>query len=360
MRLIVFITMIILFKPCVAQKTDTIKKYLDKNLILTNKAGAFYVAIAFPQGDHWVLRSTYADKAPIIESYFTDKKLTIRDGSFSAFYSGGVLALQGHFTNNQRTGVWKSWHKNGQLKDSGTIKNDKLTGTWTTWYENGTPMTTAQFAEEAGLVATTIMPKSLLQFPPAVAIKNGAWQTWSSSGQQKDSGYYRDNFKFGFWRTWYENGKPESEGSYAADEHLEGNWTFYREDGSISTKEKYEENKLKDLQCFDEKGKATGSFCSIAKPPVLLGTPYDWKLFFDTHLQWSKESVKNSMGGTITIRFVIGKDGKLSNHTLLNSPDEMVSADIEKVVSLMTNWSPAILHNRPFEYSFDYVVQFFP
>ncbi len=141
---------------------------------------------------------------------------------------------------------------------------------------------------------------------------------------------------------------------------MQGDWTFSREDGTISTQEKYVDNKLNDLKCFDEKGNLTGSFCSIAKPPVLLGTPYDWKDFFETHLVWSKESVKKSKGGTITIRFTIGKDGKLVNHTLLNSPDTMVSEDIEKVIRLMTDWSPAVLHNRPLEYSFDYSVDFYP
>lgn len=364
MRTFIVILFVLLSRLTAAQKSDTLTKYLDKNLAFTNKSGMIYPAIAFPQNGHWVLRSVYPDNSIIVEAYFLDKKLTVNDGLFDVNYPGGIPAIRGTYHNNYRSGIWQSWFKNGQLKDSGSLINDVLTGTWLTYYDNGTLMTRAHFNEQVG--STGLSPlvsgnkNTLLSFPPSVAIKTGLYESWHLNGLRQDSGNYQNDLKTGFWKLWYENGKPESEGSYDASENMQGNWIFYREDGSISTKEKYADNKLSDLTCFDEKGNLTGSFCSIAKPPVLLGTPYDWKDFFETHLVWSKETIKKSGEGVTIIRFTIGKDGKLVNHTLLNSPSIMVTEDIEKVIRLMTDWSPAILHNRPLEYSFDYQVPFYP
>ena len=364
MRVFLFILLVLFSRLCLAQNNDTLRKYLDKNFSFTTKSKMAYAAIVIPANTHWLLRAFYADGSLLIESTYMDKKLATRDGPLTAYYAANARALTGSFQNNQRVGTWRSWYKNGQLKDSGDIKNDKLTGTWITWYENGRMATRAHFTDEPGPI--TFMPgeaaneTSLLVFPPPISVKSGTWETWSSNGNRKDSGNYVNDRKEGFWRSWYENGNPESEGAYNVEEKFVGDWTFYREDGTVSTKEKYSGNKLIDLKCFDEKGSPAGTFCSIAKPPVLLGTPYDWKVFFETHLEWSKETMKKSREGTITIRFFIGKDGKLTNHTLLNSPSEFVTKDIDKVISLMKDWSPAILHNRPFEYSFDYSVPFYP
>lgn len=363
MRLFLFILSILFSGLSFAQKNDTLVKYLDKNFTFTNRSGMTYSAIAYPQNDHWIVKSFYDDKSILIEASFIDKKLTIKDGPLTAYYPKGLLALQGSFQNGQRNGLWRSWHKNGQIKDSGTIKNDQLTGSWITWYENGKMTTRAHFSDEKSLYSSmrpiASETSSLLLFPEPASSKNGTWETWSVNGQQKDSGNYENDFKTGLWKSWYANGKPESQGSYGAKESLQGDWIFYREDGTVSTKEKYLDGKLADLSCFDEKGNLTGSFCSIAKPPVLLGTPYDWKVFFETHIEWSKETIKRGREGTTTVRFFISKDGKLSDHKLINVQDELVAKDIEQVISLMTDWSPAILHNRPFEFSFDYAVPFY-
>lgn len=364
MRILLLFIIILEVKLCIAQRNDTLTKYLDKNLSFTNKAGMMYPAIAYPDKGHWILRAFYPDDSIIAEVYFMDKKLTINDGTLFINYPKGVPAVRGTYRNNYRSGVWKSWYQNGQLRDSGSLVNDVLTGTWLTYYADGRLMTRAHFNEQIG--STGLSPlvaadkNSLLNFPPAIAIKTGLYETWHPNGLRQDSGVYQKDIKTGFWKAWYKNGQPESEGSYDAVEHLQGNWNFYRENGSLSTQEKYADNKLTDLKCFDENGNATGSFCSIAKPPVLLGTPYDWENFFETHLVWSKETIRKSKGGTTTVRFTIGKDGKLVNHTLLDSPDAMVTADIEKVIRLMKEWSPAILHNRPLEYSFEHSIPFYP
>ncbi len=364
MRILLLFIIVLAVKPCPAQKSDTLIRYLDKNFAFTDKAGMIYKAVVFPQDGHWVLRSVYPDNSLVAEAYFLDKKLTVNDGPFVINYPKGLPAVKGAFRNDYRSGVWQSWYRNGQLKDSGALVNDVLTGTWITYYDTGNLMTRAHFNEQIG--STGLSPlvsnkkNSLLSFTPSVAIKTGIYETWYSNGNKQDSGNYQNDIKTGLWKSWYENGQPEAEGSYDASENMQGDWTFGRENGTISTKEKYVDGKLNDLKCYDEKGNFTGSFCSIAKPPVLLGTPYDWKDFFETHLVWSKETIRKSGEGFITIRFTIGKDGKLVNHTLSNSPSTLVTEDIEKVIRLMTDWSPAVLHNRPLEYSFDYTVDFYP
>jgi antitoxin component YwqK of YwqJK toxin-antitoxin module len=364
MRIMVIIIYILSAGLCRAQKGDTMVKYLDKHLAFTSKASKFYRAIAFPKDGHYVLQSFYNDGSKLVEAYFLDKKLTVNDGRFIVYFTNGIPGIEGMYNTNYRSGVWRSWYTNGNTKDSGALVNNVLVGKWVTYYQDGTMKTREHFNEQAGSTGLSPLEArkkiSLLRFPPVTAIKSGVSESWSANGQKKDSGSYANDLKTGYWKSWYDNGKPESEGSYGLEEKLQGNWTFYREDGTISTEEKYADNKLTDLKCYDEKGTLTGSFCSIAKLPVLLGTPYDWQDFFESHLVWSKESMKRSHEALITIRFTVGKDGKLVSHKLLNSPSQQVSEDIEKVIRLMKDWSPAVSHNRTLEYSIEYSFTFYP
>lgn len=73
----------------------------------------------------------------------------------------------------------------------------------------------------------------------------------------------------GPYATWYKNGKSESAGTYS-DDSYNRDWIWYKEDGTLFTKEKYSNGKLIDLSCFDTKGEYAGAACSDLKLPVFI------------------------------------------------------------------------------------------
>jgi hypothetical protein len=113
-----------------AQKNDTVRKYLDGNFALCNRARAAYSALAVKDDDHWILYATYPDTSVLLTVWFKDRDLTIKDGPYTFFFGKGRKAMQGSYVNNQQQGGWKFWYPNGILRDSGVIENGQMGGTW--------------------------------------------------------------------------------------------------------------------------------------------------------------------------------------------------------------------------------------
>lgn len=64
-----------------------------------------------------------------------------------------------------------------------------------------------------------------------IAIKNGPYVAWFSSGRKHFEGAYRNGRQDGAWTEWYPSGVVAAKGSYRAGRR-EGAWTFYRETGA--------------------------------------------------------------------------------------------------------------------------------
>jgi antitoxin component YwqK of YwqJK toxin-antitoxin module len=356
MRLVFIFTLLLLLHNCIAQKRDTVVKYLNDDLAFTTRYNKAYKAIVFKNAGHWQLRAFYPDASTLFTASFSDKKLSVRDGEFIIFYTTGKPAMKGSYKNNMRTGIWQSWYETGHTKDSGMILDNVLTGTWMNWYEHGGKKIRAEFTDDVKVPGSQYQETaftSMLDFPKTFSLNHGIYQTWYSNGNVKDSGYMRFNHKDGYWKSFYENGFPESEGHYSNDT-LDGDWTFYYENGKPSTKETYRNNKLASLSCFDSTGNPAGSSCSVMKPPVLLGSPFDWEQFLLRNIQWSKQTLKLPEEGVIRVRLKIDNKGKLAEYTVTDFPHDLIKYDVEKVLIQMTDWSPAVLHNRPIEYTLTY------
>ena len=50
--------------------------------------------------------------------------------------------------------------------------------------------------------------------------------------------YYESGLQVGNWNTWYMNGQKSIEGSYKHNER-NGEWTFYKEDGTVYEVKEY-------------------------------------------------------------------------------------------------------------------------
>ena len=63
--------------------------------------------------------------------------------------------------------------------------------------------------------------------------------------------------------------------------------------------------------------------------------------FLQRTLKYPKDCEKDGIEGRVILRFVINEDGTIANIEPLNSPDERLTAEAKRVVSLMPKWTPA-------------------
>ena len=64
--------------------------------------------------------------------------------------------------------------------------------------------------------------------------------------------------------------------------------------------------------------------------------------FLQKNLKYPTDCRKAGIEGKVILRFVVNKDGSLTDLETMQSPDERLTAEAKRVVSLMPNWTPAM------------------
>ncbi len=63
--------------------------------------------------------------------------------------------------------------------------------------------------------------------------------------------------------------------------------------------------------------------------------------FLQRTLKYPKDCEKAGIEGRVVLRFVINEDGSITDMEPMNSPDERLTAEAKRVVSIMPKWTPA-------------------
>jgi len=84
-------------------------------------------------------------------------------------------------------------------------------------------------------------------------------------------------------------------------------------------------------------------------PEVVPSYPGDmeafWK-FLMTNLHYPESAEADSVQGRVIVRFVVEKDGRLTNYEVLQSPDDRLSEEALRVLKMMPRWQPAQQNGR--------------
>ena len=98
-----FLLSVILFSMAltVGAQKDSVRKYLNENLQFTTKKDVVYAAMAVKDNNRWLLYAVYPDTSPILQVYFTDAALTVKDGPFTLYYPKRLVAQKGSLVNDE-------------------------------------------------------------------------------------------------------------------------------------------------------------------------------------------------------------------------------------------------------------------
>lgn len=348
-----------------SQKGDTLRRYFDDKVALTTKNKSKFPGVTVKQGDHWYLFAVYPDTGTLVTAYFKDQDLLIKDGPFTLYHTKNVKAIEGRFADNIPVGLWKQWYENGQLKDSGFLVSNNMAGTWRSWYENGVLSSVAEYPDPDSIYVQrssniVVPPKgsSILDYRPPFNSKHGQWKSYYPNGVLRDSGNYNHGGKQGLWKNYYDSAQLESIGSFR-NSYPDGEWQYFRKDGTISTKENYDRNKITSLECFDEKGNSTGNLCSIIKPAVAKGSFFNFKQYAMDNIYWPKELEGMNVEGVVRVSYTISAEGKMTEFKVLESPHESLSKEVKRFFYSLEGWYPAISHNRAIDYTAEFSLEFY-
>ena len=76
----------------------------------------------------------------------------------------------------------------------------------------------------------------------------------------------------------------------------------------------------------------------------------------NSRLVYPEAAKENGVEGRVTLQFTIGKDGRLQDVKVLNSPDESLAQEAVRVVSSSPKWEPGRQRDRAVKVSYTFPV----
>ncbi len=92
------------------------------------------------------------------------------------------------------------------------------------------------------------------------------------------------------------------------------------------------------------------------KPTFNGGDANDFAKWVNSRLVYPEIAKENGVEGRVTLQFTIGKDGKLQDVKVLNSPDESLAQEAVRVVSSSPKWGPGRQRDRAVKVSYTFPV----
>ncbi len=189
-------------------------------------------------------------------------------------------------------------------------------------------------------------------------LQEGWWKGWYASGKIKDSVFFNRGAKNGGSFAWFENGLQKFTGAYKNNEPS-GDWNWFHENGNPSTKEKYVNQKIVSLECFDSTGKYSGFQCGLETTPSIIGMYGGIHKFIVDSLLYPADAFKRGIEGTVNLEFTITRNGSMENLQIISSPDKLLSDEVIRIILRVPGWYPALEHNRPIDYRMKLNIPFY-
>jgi periplasmic protein TonB len=93
------------------------------------------------------------------------------------------------------------------------------------------------------------------------------------------------------------------------------------------------------------KGLRTDSTIKVEIESEFPGGTKGWNSFLSSTLIYPKKAVKKNIQGQVVARFIVEKDGSLSNIEIISGPTELWPAVLD-VLKQSPNWKPAVQNGK--------------
>lgn len=84
----------------------------------------------------------------------------------------------------------------------------------------------------------------------------------------------------------------------------------------------------------------------IDKQPQFPGGMDKFMLFLNKNMQYPVEAHNAGIEGKVYVRFVVEKDGSITNINVRKGVDPNIDAEAVRVISLMPNWEPGVKNGK--------------
>ena len=115
----------------------------------------------------------------------------------------------------------------------------------------------------------------------------------------------------------------------------------------------------KAAQANQQQSEQEEAFIKCEKMPTFQGGDLNgYRNWVQSQLQYPKEAKDKGVQGRVIFSFVVEKDGSVSEFKVLNTPDKIFSAEVERVFKLTPKWEPGKQNGNPVRVKFTVPITF--
>ena len=144
-----------------------------------------------------------------------DDSAAVKQGHYELYYEG-VKIVSGHYTDNEKDGLWKYTNITGDILIQGLYSKNKKTGAWK-YFVNQKPLSTIYYKNDE---------------------KDSTWQSYYENGKIQCISNYTNGLKNGMFKLFYTNGMICTDANYKNDTII-GNYITYYKDSIVKTNVEY-------------------------------------------------------------------------------------------------------------------------
>lgn len=183
--------------------------------------------------------------------------------------------------------------------------------------------------------------------------------TYYISGQlqsEKNFCNYNDDILDGKDLWYFENGQLRGERNYIEGK-IDGVFKTYWEDGVVKRHDIFKNDSLVEGICYDSKGKKV-SYFDYFIPASFPNGRREMMKFLAKEMRYPQDAIMNNVEGKVYIRFIVQKNGSISDVEVNRGVDEELDAEALRTVRKMPKWIPGSIDGEIVRMYFDLPVNF--
>ncbi|HXB10442.1 MAG TPA: TonB family protein [Bacteroidia bacterium] len=186
-------------------------------------------------------------------------------------------------------------------------------------------------------------------------VKEGYFKYYYDDGNIEDEGLYKNDRRESLWKSYYSSGQLSSTQGYK-NGRIDSEFTTFYMNGKVKRHEEYKDSVMIKGTCFDEAGKEV-KYYAYQQMPKFQGDLYK---YLGENLHYPSNERNAGITGIVYIKFVVEKDGSISNVEIPRGVAGGPGLDKEavRVVSAMPKWYPGLQDGAPVRVSYSIPIHF--
>jgi protein TonB len=176
-------------------------------------------------------------------------------------------------------------------------------------------------------------------------VKHGLFTYYSKLGLVESQQNFMRGSHHGMSKRWYKDGTPHEFINYKYGKY-HGEFTTFWKNGQMRRKDFYEKDSLISGTVWDSLG-VEADYCNYMVMPEFPGGQEALFRFISKNVRYPENAKYWNKQGEVIVQFVVGKDGSISNVSVLKSVHRLLDNEAIRIIKALPKWTPGFQDGIP-------------